>query len=125
LLAAGLPEPLLQQAVYVGPHLVAVLDMYWPGRGVFAECDGKVKYTDPWRGRTAADVAWEEKRRHDHLLDLDLQGVRITAEDLDGPWNDKVERLRALLERGPRAAPRYRTALWNGGLRTTPRAAVA
>lgn len=65
LLASGLPEPLLQQAVYLGSRLIAVLDMYWPDHGVFAECDGMVKYTDPWQGRSPAEVAWREKRRHD------------------------------------------------------------
>jgi len=125
MLAAGLPEPLLQQAVYLGSHLVAVLDMYWPDHGVFAECDGLVKYTDPWHGRTPAEVAWHEKRRHDELLDLDLQGVRIAPEDLRDAWDAKMARLRALFARGPRAVPRYRVELYRGGLRTTPRSAAA
>jgi hypothetical protein len=124
LVAAGLPEPLLQQAVLIGPRLVAVLDMYWPDHGVFAECDGMVKYTDPWRGRTPAEVAWQEKRRHDDLVDLDLHGLRIAPEDLREGWEQKVDRLGTLLSRGRRAAPRYRTSLWNDGLRTPPRAAA-
>jgi hypothetical protein len=124
LLAAGLPEPLLQQAVHLGSHLVAVLDMYWPDHGVFAECDGMVKYADPWSGRTPAEVAWEEKRRHDDLLDLDLQGLRITPGDLRDRWGEKVLRLQALFDRGRRAAPRYRTTSWNDGLRIRPRAAA-
>ena len=124
LLRAGLPEPLLQQAVIVGSRLVAVLDMYWPEHGVFAECDGMVKYAEPWRGRTAAEVAWQEKRRHDALLDLDLRGVRITPEDLRDHWRSKVERLSLLLSRGRIAAPRYRTSLWNDGLRPISRAAA-
>ena len=125
LLAAGLPEPLLQQAVYLGSRLVAVLDMYWPDHGVFAECDGRVKYTDPWGGRTPSEVAWQEKRRQDALLDLDLRGVRIAPEDLGEGWDDKVARLRALLARGRSLPPQYRTSLWNGGLRTTPRSAAS
>ncbi len=124
LLGAGLPEPLLQQAVFIGSRLVAVLDMYWPDHGVFAECDGMVKYTDPWRGRTPAQVLWQEKRRHDGLIDLDLQGIRITPEDLRDRWDEKTERLWSLLHRGRRAAPRYRTALWNDGLRTGPATAA-
>jgi hypothetical protein len=125
LLGAGLPEPLLQQAVYIGSRLVAVLDMYWADHGVFAECDGMVKYTDPWRGRSPAEVAWLEKRRHDELGDLDLHGVRITPEDLRDRWDDKVARLHRLLARGRSATPRYRTALWNNGLRTTPRSVAS
>jgi len=125
LLAAGLPEPLLQQAVHLGSRLVAVLDMYWPDHGVFVECDGRVKYTDPWRGRTPAEVLWEEKRRHDALLDLDLRGVRIAPEDLWDGVEAKIERLSSLFQGGRPLAPRYRTSLWNGGLRTTPRAAAS
>ena len=121
LLAAGLPEPLLQQAVYDGSRLIAVLDMYWPGHGVYVECDGKVKYTDPWRGRTPAEVLWDEKRRHDSLLDLDLLGVRIAPQDLIEDWTAKVSRLRHLLIRGLPTVPRYRTTSWNDGLRTQRR----
>ncbi|MGY5884722.1 type IV toxin-antitoxin system AbiEi family antitoxin domain-containing protein [Modestobacter lacusdianchii] len=123
LLAAGLPEPLLQQAVFLGSRLVAVLDGYWPEFGVFLECDGMVKYTDPWHGRTPGEVAWQEKRRHDVLLDVDLQGVRVAPEDLTERWPEKVARLHALMGR-PRTAPRCRIVPWNGGLRTTPRSAA-
>nr|WP_246214815.1 type IV toxin-antitoxin system AbiEi family antitoxin domain-containing protein [Modestobacter muralis] len=125
LLAAGLPEPLLQQAVLVDGQLVAVLDMYWPEQGVFVECDGMVKYADPWRGRTPAEVLWEEKRRQDRLLDLDLHGVRVAPEDLRTDWHGKVARLTTLLDRGQRVAPRVRTTLWHGGLRMPHPAATA
>jgi hypothetical protein len=121
LFGAGLPEPLLQCAVLVGSRLVAVLDMYWPDHGVFAECDGMVKYTDPWQGRTPAEVLWREKRRQDELLDLDLHGVRIAPEDLREGLDEKVERLGSLLSRGRTAAPRYRMVPWQEGLRTAPR----
>ena len=124
LLGAGLPEPLLQQAVFVGGQLVGVLDMYWPEQGVFVECDGMVKYADPWRGRTPAEVLWEEKRRQDRLLDVDLHGVRIAPEDLRTDWQLKVAQLSRLLDRGRRAAPQYRTTSWNRGLRTPHRAAA-
>jgi hypothetical protein len=120
LLGAGLPEPLLQCAVLVGSRLIAVLDMYWPDHGVFAECDGMVKYTDPWGGRTPAEVLWREKRRHDALVDLGLHGVRIAPEDLREHWEDKVERLWTLMRRGRTTTPQYRTESWNDGLRTAP-----
>ena len=124
LLAAGLPEPLLQQAVLVDGRLVAVLDMYWPDEGVFLECDGMVKYADPWRGRTPAEVLWEEKRRQDQLLDLDLHGLRVAPDDLRVDWHVKIARLSTLLQRGRRAVPRHRTTSWNDGLRTPHRAAA-
>jgi hypothetical protein len=125
LLRAGLPEPLFQQAVYIGSRLVGVLDMYWPDHGVFAECDGMVKYSEPWRGRSGMEALRAEKRRQDDLLDLDLHGIRLTPDDVRLHLDDKVRRLQSLLDRGRPAAPRYRTELYNGGLRTTPRCAAA
>jgi hypothetical protein len=125
LVRAGLPEPLLQQAVLVGARLVAVLDMYWPDHGVFAECDGMVKYTDPWRGRSPEEALRQEKRRQDDLLDLDLRGVRLTPDDVRERLDAKVERLAALLAHGRRTPVRYRTTLWKNGLRTRPASAVA
>ena len=98
--------------------------MYWPDHGVFAECDGMVKYTDPWRGRSPADALRVEKRRQDDLLDLDLQGVRITPDDVRLRLHEKVGRLQSLLDRGRASAPRYRTQLHNNGVRITPRAAA-
>jgi hypothetical protein len=125
LLRAGLPEPLLQQAVLVGSRVIAVLDMYWPDHGVFAECDGMVKYTDPWRGRSPLEALRDEKRRHDDLLDLDLRGVRLTPDDVRERLDEKVARLSALLGRERQTPPRYRTMLWKSGLRTTPRSTAA
>ncbi|WP_369137496.1 type IV toxin-antitoxin system AbiEi family antitoxin domain-containing protein [Modestobacter versicolor] len=122
--AAGLPEPLLQQAVFIGPRLVAVLDMYWPDRGVFAECDGMVKYSEPWQGRSGMEALRAEKRRQDDLLDLDLHGIRFMPDDVRLHLDDKVRRLRGLFERGRTSDPRYRTEPYNGGLRA-PRPAAA
>ncbi len=124
LVAAGLPEPVLQAAVLRGERLVAVLDMYWEGTAVFAECDGMVKYTDPWGMRSPADVAWAEKARHDDLLDLDLRGVRLRPADLHEPLAHKVRRIGDLLAT-PTAARGCRIIRWNEGLRREPRVADA
>jgi len=122
LVAAGLPEPLLQVAVVVGTRLVAVLDMCWPEFGVFCECDGKVKVTDPWRGRSPAEVVWAEKARQDTLLDLGLTGVRLRPADLGAALPEKVARLRTLMQRPPAVDPRVQLQQWRDGLRTAPRA---
>ena len=118
---AGLPEPRLQAAVLRGPRLVGVLDMLWEAEGVFSDCDGRVKYEDPWAQRTPAEVAWAEKARHDDLLDLDLRGVRVKPSDLFDPLPGKVARVRALLGAPPPTPRRYRVEHWKGGLRTPPR----
>lgn len=122
LVAAGLPEPLLQVAVFLAGRLVAVLDMCWPEQGVFCECDGKTKFTDPWHGRSAAEVVWAEKNRQDILLDLGLDGVRLSPADLGTGFPAKADRLRRLLARPSTVDPRVRLEQWRGGLRTDPRA---
>lgn len=124
LVGAGLPEPLLQAAVYVGTRLVAVLDWVWDDEGVFGEADGKAKVLDPWRGRTPGEAVWREKRRHDELVDLDLRGVRFAPADLFEALPGKVDRVRRLLASPPPSGPRrYRIEQRNGGLRITPRVA--
>ncbi|MCW2288238.1 hypothetical protein [Leucobacter luti] len=45
------------------------LDLLFRELGVFGECDGKAKYTDPAlrNGRSADEVVYSEKRRHDWI----------------------------------------------------------
>lgn len=118
----GVPEPVLQAAVLRDERLVAVLDMWWPGTPAYGEVDGRVKWTDPWRGRSAADVGWDEKRRHDELVDLGLLGVRVTQSDVDQGLVAKAERLRTLLGMPLQLPSGVRITQWRGGLRREPRA---
>lgn len=119
---AGLPEPVLQAAVLQDDRLVGVLDMWFRGTPAFVECDGRVKWTDPWRGRTPADVAWEEKRRHDQLLDLGLVGVRVARADLTHGLLAKADRLRRVMALPLDLPPGVRIEPWRDGLRRQPRA---
>ncbi|WP_092803766.1 hypothetical protein [Klenkia marina] len=119
--SAGLPEPVLQAAVFRDHRLVGVLDMLWEDSAVFGECDGRTKVDDPWFGRSPADAVWAEKCRHDELVDLDLVGVRVKPGDLHAPFADKLDRLRRLLTRPPREDRTYRVEQRNGGLRRVPR----
>lgn len=122
LLGAGLPEPVLQAAVLRDERLVAVLDLWWEGTPAFGEVDGRLKWTDPWRGRSPADVGWDEKRRHDELVDLDLSGTRITAADLGPGLVAKAARIRTLIAQPLHLPPGVRIVPWRGGLRREPRA---
>jgi hypothetical protein len=122
LLAAGLPEPVLQAAVLRDGRLVAVLDLWWGGTPAFGETDGRVKWADPWRGRSPADVGWDEKRRHDELLDLGLAGTRITAADLGPGLAAKAARIRTLMAQPLHLPPGVRIVPWRDGLRREPRA---
>ena len=65
---------------------------------IAVEFDGRIKYTDPWRGRSAGQVLWDEKRREDELRALDIRVVRVVDSDI-GPrtWPAVEARLRDLL----------------------------
>lgn len=120
ILGAGLPAPVLQTEIRVAGRLIGVVDAWFEDAAVAVEFDGKVKYTDPWRGRTPERVLWEEKRREDELRALDIRVVRIADADLDARWLQTEARLRDLLRGGhpavrhftaaPRADGRLRTA---------------
>lgn len=102
IVGASLPRPELQMEIRSGGRLVAVVDAWFDDAAVAVEFDGKVKYTDPWRGRTPAQVLWEEKEREDALRSLDVGVVRITDADLHSRWPRTEARLLDLTSRpGP------------------------
>jgi hypothetical protein len=86
--AFGLPTPVPQFAITDGTgHTRYRLDFAWPEMGVFAEFDGKIKYTAPLKpGESPADVVFREKRREDEIRELTgWICVRITWADLADP----------------------------------------
>jgi hypothetical protein len=97
IVGAGLPTPALQVEIRAAGGLIGVVDGWFEEAAVALECDGRVKYADPWRGRTAERVLWEEKRE-DELRALDIRFVRIVDPDL-GParWPAVEARLRHLV----------------------------
>ena len=92
----------LQVETRGGGRLVAVVDGWFDDAAVAVEFDGRVKYTDPWRDRSAAQVLWEEKRREDVLRALDIRIVRIADADVGPGWAVVEGRLQQLTStRGP------------------------
>ena len=69
---AELPLPLCNVELRVSGRWVRV-DLLWPEWGVVGECDGKGKYDD---ARTAAQVIWKEKRRHEWIESLGFEVAR-------------------------------------------------
>ncbi|MCF6745013.1 hypothetical protein E9529_12120 [Blastococcus sp. KM273128] len=104
LLEAGLPCPELQVDLHGPRGFVARVDAWFEDAGVAVEFDGRIKYEDPYDGRTPAEVAWRERRREDRIRDLEVRVVRVVDEDLPG-LRGPAERLRHLLAR-PLAGPR-------------------
>jgi hypothetical protein len=105
LLAEGLPLPELQVEIHDERGFVGRVDAWYDEAAVAVELDGKVKYLQPWGGRTPGDVAWDEKRREDRLRELDIRVLRLADDDLGRVRRDLAPRLRRLLARpfiGPR-----------------------
>lgn len=97
LVGAGLPPNDLQVEVPVGARMVAVADAWYEEAAVAVEFDGRVKYTDPWRGQDPRRVLWDEKRREDELRSLDIRVVRIADADLGASWPLVEERIQRLV----------------------------
>jgi hypothetical protein len=117
IVGAGLPTPELQVEIRSAGRLVGVVDGWFDEAAVAVECDGKVKYTDPWRGRTPERTLWEEKRREDELRALDIRIVRMGEADVHQPrWLRVENRLRDLL-----AAPGPSTRRFSVARRTKGR----
>jgi hypothetical protein len=102
IIGAGLPTPELQVEIRVGGRLIAVADAWFEEAALAVEFDGRVKYTDPWRGRDPRQVLWEEKRREDDVRALDIRVVRMVDADVDTGWPRMEARLWDQLSRpGP------------------------
>ncbi len=65
----GAPAPELQFRVVGASGRAWHTDFGWPDFGVVAEFDGRAKYSDPqfMRGRTPAEVVYDEKMREDDI----------------------------------------------------------
>jgi hypothetical protein len=122
-LAAGLPAPQLQVEIWIGGRLVKVVDGWLPEHALAFECDGKVKYTDPYGGRTPAEVLWAEKRAEDALRAVGIRVVRLVTRDVLDGWPALAERTRWELA-SPVPALRAFQAVPRARGRARPRAAV-
>lgn len=102
----GLPKPIPQYEIRDPEgNVVAVVDFAWPELGVFAEFDGKVKYTRLLKeGESITDVVLREKRREELICELTgWRCIRIIWADLYRPEHTAL-RLRRLLYRANHVA---------------------
>ena len=95
--AAGLPVPQLQVEIWIDGRLGKVVDGWLPEAAIAIECDGKVKYTDPYRGRDPGEVLWAEKRAEDRLRAVGIRVVRVVTPDVLGGWPALAARMRQLV----------------------------
>ena len=122
-LAAGLPPPQLQVEIWIAGRLVKVVDGWLPEHALAFECDGKVKYTDPYGGREPAEVLWAEKRAEDALRAAGIRVVRLVTGDVLDGWPALAERTRRELSAPTPALQAFRAVPRTRG-RARPRAAV-
>jgi hypothetical protein len=107
IVGAGFPAPELQVEISSNGRRIAVVDGWFEEAAVAVEFDGRVKYSQPWRGRSPERVLWEEKRREDELRALDIGMVRIADVDIRSEWPRTEETLRRLLGRSGPARRRF------------------
>jgi hypothetical protein len=119
IIGSGLPVPELQVEIRSGGRLVGVVDAWFDEAAVAVEFDGRIKYTNPWRERSAERVLWEEKRREDELRSLDIRVVRIADADLGNDWPDVEARLHRLVGAAGPAARRFTAIPRVHGVRRT------
>jgi hypothetical protein len=96
LVADGIPEPQLQVTLEAG-GVSAEVDGWWPDAGVAMECDGRVKYRDPWNGRSTEEAHWREKRRAEVFTAAGVRFWRVAETDLGRGWSAALGRLEAML----------------------------
>ena len=75
LLAARLPEPIVNAPVNGASGKCYYVDLYWPRARLALEIDGAVKYTD-------RRVLLDEKRREDDLRGAGVGFMRVEARDV-------------------------------------------
>lgn len=119
IVGSGFPRPELQVEVRSGGRLIGVADAWFEEAAVAVEFDRQVKYTDPWRDRTPAQVLWDEKRREDELRSLDIRVIRMADADLGPRWPLTEQRLAGLLATAGPATRRFTTVRRTAGVRRT------
>jgi hypothetical protein len=119
IVGGGLPAPELQVEIHTAGRLLAVVDAWFDEAAVAVEFDGRVKYTDPWRGRSPERVLWDEKRREDELRALDIRVVRVADADLGARWTSIETQLGRLLSVPGPSIRRFTTTSRAHGMRRT------
>lgn len=100
----GLPRPMEQRAFLDSRgRLMARGDFTWEEQRLVGECDGRVKYDEPWKGRSSDAVA-QQRLREDWLRERGWAIVRWMSDDLDRPRIFHRRIATALAEREQRDA---------------------
>ncbi len=93
----GLPTPVAQLPIRDSSGRNRRLDLAFPERWTDLECDGKIKYTQPYGDPTR--TLWDEKEREDSIRDTGVEVVRTNWREVVHEPTRLAARLRAAFAR--------------------------
>jgi very-short-patch-repair endonuclease len=93
--AAGLPAPIFNARLYIGPHLLAVVDAWWPDAGVAVEVDSREWHLSPEDSQRTARRSRGMSAKGIIMLHVTPHQVRTEAEKIVADIRDALESGRA------------------------------
>jgi very-short-patch-repair endonuclease len=93
--AAGLPAPVFNARLYIGPALLAVVDAWWPDAGVAVEVDSREWHLSPEDSRRTARRSRGMSAKGIIMLHVTPHQIRTEAEKIVADIRDALESGRA------------------------------
>jgi very-short-patch-repair endonuclease len=93
--AAGLPAPIFNARLYIGPDLLAVVDAWWPDAGVAVEVDSREWHLSPEDSQRTARRSRGMSAKGIIVLHVTPHQIRTEAEKIVADIGDALESGRA------------------------------
>jgi very-short-patch-repair endonuclease len=93
--AAGLPAPVFNARLYIGPDLLAVVDAWWPDAGVAVEVDSREWHLSPEDSQRTARRSRGMSAKGIIVLHVTPHQIRTEAEKIVADIGDALESGRA------------------------------
>ena len=93
--AAGLPAPIFNARLYIGPDLLAVVDAWWPDAGVAVEVDSREWHLSPEDSQRTARRSRGMSAKGIIMLHVTPHQIRTEAEKIVADIRDALESGRA------------------------------
>jgi very-short-patch-repair endonuclease len=93
--AAGLPAPIFNARLYIGPDLLAVVDAWWPDAGVAVEVDSREWHLSPEDSQRTARRSRGMSAKGIIMLHVTPNQIRTEAEKIVADIRDALESGRA------------------------------
>jgi very-short-patch-repair endonuclease len=89
--AAGLPAPIFNARLYIGPDLLAVVDAWWPDAGVAVEVDSREWHLSPEDSQRTARRSRGMSAKGIIMLHVTPHQIRTEAEKIVADVRDALE----------------------------------